>query len=111
MAAAPRRFFRVVKTNPPSLNDFLSNVARGIKPPDEDAETLRLWLGVSVYATAAQARRMARRYPRHGAFIAHLEVEAGAPVRFERTLSTPGHHTMWAMPAYLITQVVAVERL
>ena len=60
MAAQPRTFFRVVKTDPPRLEDLVSNDAKGMTPPDERAEILRVWSGISVYATAAQARPMAR---------------------------------------------------
>ena len=53
-----------------------------MQPPDEREETLRVWSGVSVYATAAQARRMARRYPGHGEYLAIVRVEDGLLLTF-----------------------------
>jgi len=111
MAAQPRTFFRVVKTDPPRLEDFVSNDAKGLTPPDERAETLRVWSGISVYATAAQARRMARRYTGHGDYIAVLRITDDSTIRVERTLNRPGHHTLWAPPAELLESVIAVEPL
>ena len=109
MTESARRFYRIIKTDPPRLDDFLSNQARGIKPPDTRSLTLWVWTGISVYATPAQAHRMARRYPRHGSLMAVLEVEPEAPVQIERTLSTPGHHTLCGEPTELLKRVVAVE--
>lgn len=111
MTAPVRRFYRIVKTDPPRLEDFLSNQARGITPPDTKSLTLWVWTCISVYATSAQAHRMARRYPRHGTLMAVLEIEPEAPVQVERTLSTPGHHTIWGDPTELLRRVVAVEPL
>ena len=106
-----RMFFRVVKTNPPRSEELRSNEAKGMRPPDDRAETLRVWSGVSVYATAAQARRMARRYTGHGDYIAALRIVDGGAIRVERTLGRPGHHTLWGSPDDLLAAVVAVEPL
>jgi hypothetical protein len=111
MVAWSQRFYRVVKTNPSTRSDWVSNAERGMVPPDDRPETLRVWSGVSVYATAAQARRMARRYRGHGTFIATVEIKEGSPIRVERTLARPGHHTLWASPEELLAAVVAVEPL
>ena len=105
---AVRTFYRVVKTDPPALADFTSNAARGRPLPDPSPETRRLWAGLSVNATEAQARRRARQYPTLGAHIARLELPADAPVRVERTTRIPGHHTLWGEPAVLLGCVVAV---
>ena len=111
MVVSWQRFYRVVKTNPSTHSDWVSNAARGMVPPDDRPETLRVWSGVSVYATAAQARRMARRYRGHGTFIAIIQIDEGSPIRVERTLSRPGHHTLWASPEVLLEAVVNVEPL
>jgi hypothetical protein len=112
MTASPtREFYRVVKTDPPSIEDFLSNAAKGDQPPDPTPETLRVWQGISVYATASQARRMARRYPRHGGYLALLRVHEGGLIRFERTLAKPGHHTLWGNPREFLACIVSVTPL
>lgn len=82
-----------------------------MKPPDERVETLHVWSGVSVYATAAQARRMARRYTGHGDYVATMRITSGGRIHAERTLGRPGHHTLWASPSDLLASVVAVEPL
>jgi len=105
---AVRAFYRVVRSDPPTLADFASNAARGRPLPDAAAETRRLWAGVSVNATEAQARRRARQYPALGAWIARLELPDEALVRAERTTRIPGHHTLWGDPAVLLDAVVAV---
>ena len=111
MVVRSQRFYRVVKTNPATRSDFVSNAALGMEPPDDRPETLRVWSGISVYATAAQARRMARRYRGHGDYIAAIQIDEGSPIRFERTLGRPGHHTLWASPDEILAAVVAVEPL
>ena len=112
-AAAPatRRFYRLVRNNPPSLEDFLSYAALGIRVDADDPETRRLSRGISVQATEAQARRRHRQLPHLGSAIAILEVPVGGPIRYERTTRTPGHHTLWGPPAILLRCVVTIVLL
>ena len=106
---AARTFYRVVKTDPPTLTDFTSNAARGRPVRGNDPETRRLWDGLSVYATEAQARAKARQLPALGRYVARLELPAGAPVRVERTVPAAGATTpSGATPAVLLRCVVAV---
>jgi hypothetical protein len=108
----PRTFYRIVRSNPPALRDFSSNAALG-KSPTGQTDTSPLADGISVTATLAQARRRARRYPEIGAFVAVLEIADDADVRAERTLSSAGHHTLWASPELLlaaVTQVFPLEK-
>ena len=102
-----RLFYRIVRTNPSTLDDFLSNAARG-RPKPTDPEDARVWDGLSVYSTAAQARRQRRRSPILGAFIAVLRVPLDGSVRVERTRGA-GHHTLWADAATLLALVIAIE--
>ena len=104
---AATTFYRVVKTNPPTMDDFLSDRAKG--KPLREGVPHALWDGLSVFATAAQARSRARRYPQMGRFLAHLALAEAAPLRVERTVPrSRGHHTLWGNPAYLLGCVVAV---
>ena len=102
-----RRFYRNVRSDPPTVADFTSNEALGIPPRHPDPETLRLWDGLSAWATEAQARRNARRFPAIGRYIAAVRVEDHAPIRVERTRG-PGHHTLWGEPAELLARVASV---
>ena len=109
--AAARVFYRIVRSNPPTVHDFLSAMARGRVPPDADAEDLRLLAGISVYRTEAQARRKARQYPMLGAYVAELSVPLERSVAIERTTPSPGHHTIWAAAADLLNWVVRVASI
>ncbi|MDP8923143.1 MAG: hypothetical protein M3O34_09750 [Chloroflexota bacterium] len=102
-----RLLHRIVRTDPPTLDDFLSNLARG-RPVPDDPEDARVWDGLSVYSTAAQARRKLRTSPVLGSFIAVLRVPLDGSTRIERTRGE-GHHTIWGDPAMLMGLVVAVE--
>ena len=104
----PRSLFRIVRTDPPTIADFTSNAQRGLPPP-QDPTLARLWDGLSSYNTAAQARRNARKRPTLGRYIAELRVPDVESVRVERTLNSPGHHTIWGDPADLLALVVNVE--
>ena len=105
--SAYRLLHRIVRTNPPTLDDFLSNLARG-RPIPNDPEDARVWDGLSVYSTAAQARRKRRTSPVLGSFIAVLRVPLDDSVRIERTRGD-GHHTIWGEPVTLSGLVIAVE--
>ena len=85
----------------------MSNLARG-RPIPDDPEDARVWDGLSVYCTAAQARRKRRTSPVLGSFIAVLRVPLDGSVRIERTRGE-GHHTIWGEPATLLGLVIAVE--
>jgi len=89
--------------------DLMSNTAKGISPPDDDPESIRLNDGISVFNTEQQALKKALRYRHLGDYIIVLELPDDAPgVRFERTLRTIGHHTLWGDPDELLKYVVAV---
>lgn len=109
-----RTFYRIVRTDPPTLTDFTSAKMLGKVRPTDDLEALRLADGLSVFRTEAQAQRHARRMPMLGVYIAEVATPSDAPVRSERTLRTPGHHTLWGSPAFLLAcvrRVVAVPAM
>lgn len=99
--------YRVVKNREPTLLDFMSNEVQGTPLRSEDPEVMRLWGGISCWASEAQARRAIRSFPRLGSHIATLQIPDDAPVRVERTRG-PGHHTIWGDPATLLTHVASV---
>jgi hypothetical protein len=88
---------RIIKSVEPVLLDFTSLEAQGVPPRSDDPEVVRLWSGISCWATEAQARRTMRRYPSLGSHIVILQIPDDSPVRVERTLG-PGHHTVWGDP-------------
>jgi hypothetical protein len=96
-----RRFYRLVRSNPSKLEDFLSNKAKGIPSARPDPEVELLWDGFSVYATETQARNQAKAKPWLGAYIAELVISDSDPITFRRTGTGRGHHTLWGEPAQL----------
>lgn len=105
----PRSFYRIVRTAAPVERDFTSNAALGRTLRDPRPESQRLWTGISVFATEAQARDRANDYPLLGEYIAQLVIPDDAPVRVERTIPrSRGHHTLWGHPGLLTSLVVDV---
>jgi hypothetical protein len=103
-----KSFYRIVRTNPATEADFLSDKARGLPPRNDEPLTLHVWDGISVYQTLAQARRKARDYPFLSAFIAELSLDIDVPpVRIEKTFGR-GHYTIWGAPAVLIRALVSI---
>ena len=102
-----RTFWRIVRTNPPAERDFLSNEAQGVPPRDDDPETLRLWSGISMYATRTQARRTAITYPFLGRFLAEVRLSDNTGIQWERTRGR-GHYTIWGEARILLISVVQV---
>lgn len=101
-------FFRIVRTDPATESDFLSDKARGVPPRNDEPLTLHVWDGISVYRTLAQARRKARDYPFLGSFIAELNIDVDIPlIRVEKTFGR-GHFTLWGPPVVLLRAVVTI---
>ncbi len=112
-ALGPHRLYRIVEHDPPTLEDFMSDEDLGEPPPeDADRQTLRMWRGISVFATEAQARAKATRLPL-GDYIAEVEVPPGADLKIERTggKRARGHHTLWARPEEIARWVTSVVRV
>jgi hypothetical protein len=101
-----RTFYRIVKTNPPEREGFMSYLELGITVLQSDPESRRLAEGLSVYATRRQARRAARAQPFLGGYIAELVIPDDSPLRFERTGKKPGHHTIWCHPPEALSWTV-----
>lgn len=105
----PTAFFHVVVRNPPTLDDFTSNEAKGRRPrrplSNDEAE---LWRGISAYESWALARRKAGISPWLGDFVAELRIPEGSAIVARRMTLSRGHWTLWGDPAELLACVVAV---
>src|SRR5215211_8313499 len=101
-----RPFYRLVRSNPPTMDDFVSNKAKAIPMARPDPEVALLWDGISVYATETQARNQARVKPWLGAYIAELVVTENDPITVRRSGTGRGYHTLWGDPAELNARVV-----
>ena len=104
----PLRFYRVVRSNWPTLDDFTSNTAKGKPMARPDPEIALLWDGISVNATETQARNRATAQPNLGTYIAELVITEGDPITVRRTGNFRGHHTLWGDPADLLARVTRV---
>ena len=101
-------FYRILRTERPTLAGFMSGAALGRPLATETEEAMRLHSGISVFATARQAANHARQWPSLGSFIAVLDISEGLPIYAERTTHRRGHHTLWGSPAELMGRIVAV---
>ncbi|MFN0073779.1 MAG: hypothetical protein ACKVVP_20045 [Chloroflexota bacterium] len=99
-----RRFYRIVRTNPPTTQDFTTHLALGRSLRRPTPEDQRIASGISVFATLPQARRHARKLPMLGGYIAEIELPDELDIRVERT-GGPGHHTLWGDARIVLDQV------
>lgn len=102
--------YRIVKTDPPTVDDMKSNAAKGSQPRGNDPEVRRLWSGISLFDSIERARRQAGRGPWHGnAYIAELRI----PIDTFQLESTrgQGHYTLWGLPHAILSYVTQVERV
>ena len=105
-----RVFYRVVRTNPPTRDDFKSYLALGKLPgPNPTPRRLRAWAGVSVYDTEAVARAKASDYDL-GPYVAELHIPEEAPIQAEGP-GQSGHYNLYGEPEDLLRFVVSVKRV
>jgi hypothetical protein len=102
-----QRFYRITQAAEADLRDFLSLAQLG-EPAPRDMDELILWSGISVFRTEIQARNKARTYPYLGGYIAELLIPERGAIRWQRTLSGRGHHTLWGPPEEILKCVQRV---
>lgn len=102
----PRVVFRIVRSDPPTENDFRSRAGLGLGLLVDTALGRELHEGLSVLSSEAEARSLAKEFPSLGRFVAVLRVPEGA--RLERTLRRAGHWTIWADAQLLLDSVAVV---
>jgi len=94
---APREVFRLVRGNPPTLNDFKSQ--RAEKPEAVFKVSECQARGLSVFAERRDAEERALRLPRfRGCSICRVTLQDGAG-RIQQTFQ-PSHHTWWPLAAF-----------
>ena len=93
----PLRLHRILRTEQPSQADFMSKAHLGIPCPVSDPDVRQRWTGLSLFGSEEQARRVSRRLPMLGSYIAALEIPPGAGARAEPTTG-PGHYTLGGDP-------------
>ncbi len=103
---AGRVYYRIVKSDPPTMRDFQSNREKGL--PRRPVEAPDLWAGLSMYEDINHARGGAQRFPAIGSHIAAVLVPDDGRFRVYKTLG-PGHFTVWGEASALLGAVVAVS--
>ncbi len=105
-----RRLYRIVQTDPPTRSDFVPRTEAGWNWLDLTPEQQELSQGLSCFATLAQARKKAKKYPGLGKFVATLVIPGQSGIRLERTFwRSPGHHTIWGSPDEIASYVVEIR--
>ena len=94
--------YRIVRTNPPTDEDFKSYTALGIKPrqPNPDPETLHLFDGVSVLDTLERARAYIEKGRVRGEYVARLEIPEETPITYEGPRR--GHGNLYGAPPHVL---------
>src|SRR5438094_9206479 len=81
-----RVFYRLVQTDPPSIEDFMSHEALGILPTRPlSGRAHDWWQGVSHHDSRDAAMAKGNASPWLGLYVAELHVPAAAIVRVEQT--------------------------
>ena len=99
--------FRIVKSDPPSAEDFTSPMMLGVLPQRREREHPGEWAGLSMFDSIERARAMAQHYPRLGGWIATVNLDIRRVVVW-KTFGAH-HYTVWGAPAAGLEGVIAVE--
>lgn len=102
-------FFRLIETEAPTREQFLSYFELGLTPPDASPREIDQHKGVSMFKTEEQARKLAIEVATRYDYIAEIAVPEG--VRAERQGRRAGHHNVYAAPDDLLSWVVRVVRV
>ena len=98
----PRHFYRLVRTNPPTVWDMLSQAARRQPSPRHDDAFVREWQGLSVFDTYQAAKELGLRFRwRHGQYIAILQVPDEAPISY-RGPDRRGHWLLYGVDGSML---------
>ena len=103
--ATQRDFFRLVRNDPPALDDFKSQ--RAEKPEAVFQVSECQARGLSVFAERRDSERALKLPTLRGRLICRLRLEAGAG-RIQQT-GRPSHYTWWPLAAFDILAHCGVE--
>ena len=103
--AAPREVFRLVRSSPPTVDDFRSQ--RAEKPDAAFQVTECQARGLSVFAERRDSEKALKLPTLRGRLICRLRLETGAG-RIQQ-IGRPSHHTWWPLAAFDILAHCGVE--
>src|SRR3954466_13930857 len=98
-----RRLYRIIASDPPTRDDFLSYVEVGKELPEgATPDVVDRWEGISMYDSEERARAVAIRFG-FGTHIATLDLKDHGRLRIRRTGRRPGHYTVWGDADVMLT--------
>lgn len=98
--------YRATMSNPPTASDFTSNKGLG-KARRTPRETEERWAGISVFDTANQCRKVARKWSL-GRYVAEVNIPDAATITYGEA-SSNGHRTAWGAPEEFLRYVGTVQ--
>ena len=101
-------FYRIVKSNPPTVADFLSYRALGVPRRRDTPELRESWEAVSVLNSLEAARSLLARVPTLGLYIAVLDVPDDGPVTYKQTGKLLAHFDLRGTPEDMLEMVQMV---
>jgi hypothetical protein len=106
--AVAQTFYRIVKSAPPTLQDFMSFQELGKQPRNpDDPEVVRRGDKVSVWGEEQRAHQWARLHPRLGRYIARLDLPDASTVPAEAS-GPAGRYSLAATAEELRRYVTSV---
>ena len=105
-------FYRIVKTDPPGSDDFLSQYQQNRRLSDSNIRRGRATqcetMGLSVFADESDAAERIRRYPRIGRRLARLTLGPASGKILPTPRDDNSHHTWWLPDGYDATGIATV---
>lgn len=99
--------YRIVKEEGPTAEDFTSKMMQGHWPQRRDRQHPNEWVGLSMFDSAELARRMARRFPILGTWVATVQLDPRRVI-VAKTFGE-GHYTVWGHPLAGLDAVAEIE--
>ncbi len=100
MVEASMVVYRIVGSDPPTVDDFKSNheLGKPIRPRSPEAAYRMVWYAVSVFERFEQAEALAQRFPKLGDFVATARLEPDQGFSYA-LWGSRGHMSVWGDPA------------
>jgi hypothetical protein len=106
-----RVFYRSVKSESPTEEDFMSNFAKGLPPRGSEIHDAAVYRSISAYARSDHALTKQRLFPQLGTHIAEFELpddDAEIAVSRGPTHAEDSHHSLQGDPATFLRRIRSV---
>jgi hypothetical protein len=104
--AGTRTFYRLVRHDPPTAEDFKSRCELGRRRRSERGETIADWTGLSVYDSLDAVRDLLRRaeFGSDVMGVVRVDLPEGTAIEWEKTHGA-GHWTVWGSSQRIVRYV------